>query len=138
MADTPTFFVPDAKPGMEEELYAHYARACNADVPPPGKRIYSVGFRHNSIDWIATVGETLTGTGTRTTGRGRQKREYSTSHRDPATVQAIFAGNPTYMAVTDGKQTQWANPLLLGKPSYILYFSTEKSGAAKSAQVQQK
>ncbi len=136
MAERPTFFVPNSKAGKEEELYARYAKVCNASVPALDTRIYSVGFRHDGVEWIATVGETLIGTGIRTVGRGRQKREYPTSHSDPATVQAIFAGSPTYMAVTDGFRTRWANPFLIGEPHYISYFPTETARAATSAEEQ--
>jgi hypothetical protein len=115
------FFVPGVSPETEEEVYAHLAKACQRPVPAVERRVYSITYVHDGIEWIATVGETLSGTGRRTVRRGGKKVEQSTSHSDPATVQAIFAGVP-YMVFTNGFRTAWANPFLAGEPRNVRYF----------------
>lgn len=118
----PTFFLPGAKPGSEEETYAELARVCRASVPEPDKRIYSIEYAHDGVEWTATVGETLQGVERRTVRRKGQRTERTTSHGDSATVRAIFTGIP-YMVVTDGYRTRWANPFLAGEPRRVTYFS---------------
>ena len=122
MPEAPMFFLPGAKPGSEEETYANLAGVCRADVPDPDKRIYSIEYVHDGVDWTATVGETLQGVERRTVRRKGQRTETTTSHGDSATVRAIFAGIP-YTVVTDGDRTRWANPFLAGEPRRVTYFS---------------
>lgn len=57
----PAFFLPQCPPESEERVYAHIARSCDRDVPPIGRRIYSISFEHDGIVWTATVGEHLRG-----------------------------------------------------------------------------
>jgi hypothetical protein len=116
-----TFFVPGVPPETEEEVYAHFASVCKRPVPAVEHRVYSITYGHDGIEWTVTVGETLTGRGRRTVRRGGKKVEQSTSHSDPATVRAIFAGVP-YLVVTDGVHTRFANPFMAGEPRNVRYF----------------
>jgi hypothetical protein len=126
MAEAPVFFLPGATPDTEETLYAQFAKLCRSAVPSFDRRIYSITYMHDAVEWTATVGEPLSGTGRKTVRRRGQKIEQTTSHGDPATVRAIFAGVP-YMVVTDGFRTRWANPFLAGKPHHVTHFSPSKT-----------
>ena len=128
MAGAPVFFLPGTTSDKEDALYAQFAKMCRSAVPSFDKRIYSITYMHDGVEWTATVGESLRGTGRKTVRRRGQKIEQTTSHSDPATVRAIFAGVP-YMVVTDGFQTRWANPFLAGKPQYVTYFSPSKTAS---------
>ena len=109
MPEAPVFFLPDSTPDSEEVGYARLAALCGSAVPSPDKRIYSITYSHDGIEWTATVGKSLSGTSRKIVRRRGQRVEQTKSHSDPATVRAIFAGVP-YMVVTDGVRTQWANP----------------------------
>lgn len=117
MSETPKFFLlPFADtPAQAEHMYAHFAEVCHRDVPAMAQRIYSITFKHNSEEWIATVGETLEGIAQPIEGRGRQKTETNYPLSDPATVLASFRENliwssPTRLAGTSaqsGKASSW-------------------------------
>jgi hypothetical protein len=119
----PPFFVPDSKPGNDEEAYEELAAMCNRGVPARDARIYSITYAHDGTEWTATVGEQLHGIRRRTVrSRGRRvEREQPVS--DSATVLAIFAGVP-YVVVTNAGLTAsvrstWVNPFMAGIPKAI-------------------
>jgi hypothetical protein len=93
--------------------------------PPPDKRIYSIDFVHDGTHWTATVGEILKGTSTRLRTRGGRRVEVTTPVSDPATVLAIFAGNPYMVATTGGiaVRSAWVNPFMAGIPTRMVYFA---------------
>ena len=130
MLSNPTFFVPYAKPGKDEELYANFAASCGRAIAPRDARVYRIWFTHDSEDWTATVGEPLRGTSVRFSGRGRSKVEHKTHMEDSAVVMAIFAEAP-YMVCTDsgfsdrGRHSKWVNPFMAGIPTGVEYFSIE-------------
>ena len=75
------------------------AQACDREVPPIGKRIYSISFEHDGILWTATVGEHLRG---RKSVRGKEAVEWHIG--DPALVLAIFPRVPyCIMTYSNGK-----------------------------------
>ena len=126
--EAPVFFVPDRSSDEQEAEYADLAKVCNCLVPPLGKRIYSIQYKHDSVNWIATVGQTLRGKSLTQRRRGKEKYYQETSHGDPATVLAIFDASPCFMVFTDGgfasrSRTAWANPFMAGKPDHVEYFT---------------
>lgn len=125
MTESPNFFVPGTEPGTEEAVYAELAKSCGATIADPDKRVYSITFMRDGVEWTATVGELLHGIGRKRVGRRGTKNEQQISHSDPATVRAIFAGVP-YQVKTDGVRTQWANPFLAGQPVRVRHFSPPK------------
>lgn len=120
------FFVPHAEPESAERIYTELAQFARSAVPPAGKRIASIHFRHDGDDWNATVGERLTGMRVETKRRKAGKVTVRTPLSDAAVVLAIFEGYP-YMVVTDarplgGKPSYWVNPFLAGQPTFVTYF----------------
>jgi len=110
------FFVPGVPAEKTGQQYAVLAEQCGVPVPPPGERIQSITFHHDQVDWVATVGELLQGSDTEPDRHGRMK-DFPATASDPATVRAIFAGDP-YMVMTDAKpagtaESAWENPLPL-------------------------
>ena len=123
----PRFFVPAATPENEESVYANFAEACRAAVPPRERRIYSITYVHDGEEWTATVGKELRGVRRRTVRRRGQSTEQETRVSDPALVLAIFAGYP-YMVVTNagidpGVRSAWVNPFMAGQPRSVTYFA---------------
>lgn len=123
----PQFFVPGSNPDNCEETYASYAKWCGKSVPPSTQRLYSITYVHNGDEWVATVGETLSGK-----GYPKQKRRGNAHQRtmflsDPAMVLAIFPGDP-YFVVTNHRiagnlRSAWENPFMAGRPTSVTYFS---------------
>jgi hypothetical protein len=115
------FFVPGVEPEAAESRYAELAATAGAPVAAPSERVRSVRFVRGAEEWIATVGEQLSGEMTaRTAGRSVRRASAPTRRvSDPATVQAIFAGDGSYLVVTDvhpvgeiGDST-WENPVTI-------------------------
>jgi len=71
MAD---FFIPNIAAADQEAAYRELAALVGAGVPQLERRISSISWRHDGVDWTATVGEGLRGAETVTKGRGRDKR----------------------------------------------------------------
>jgi hypothetical protein len=132
MAEIPEFFIPGVQLGKEEEKYAEFAKRYECKVQDFNQRIYSIEYRHDGWDWTAAVGQTLSATIIHTEGKRGQRRTVQDCDNDPATVLAIFAGDPTFKVVTDRFQTRFADPLHVGIAdcARVTYFSTRKSRAA--------
>ena len=129
MPEAPSFFVPGVNPEDQEEAYGDFATRCGRSLPPPEERIYSITFRHDGEEWVATVGKTLTGTGPAGFRKGKRlagSRELS----DPATVLAIFAGSPflvfTNKGPAAGVKSAWENPFMAGDLQSVAPFSTSR------------
>ena len=122
----PKFFIPNQSADDQESVYAQLAESVPVALPAPEKRIYSIRFRHDGIDWTATVGETLAGTSIKTVGRGTSKREVSSPVRDTALVVAIFSGNPFFVftdgGLARGSRSAWQNPFMAGIPYEVSHF----------------
>jgi hypothetical protein len=131
MPDAPAFFVPNATPENQEGLYASFAQRCGCAVPVPGKRIFSIRYVHDGVEWTATVGQELHGV-KQVTSRSRGKKMVRTVQTsDPATVLAIFDGVPCFLVVTNHRipinvGSRWENPFLAGRPLEVTYFSAKQ------------
>lgn len=117
----PAFFVPKCDPDKQEETYVDWAKAVNGGVADPDRRIYSITWRHDGIEWTATVGEQLRGTETITKGRGRMKKEITVPRHSSDTVLAIYEGDP-FMIVHDSNSRTWNWPIYAGRPSSVVRF----------------
>jgi hypothetical protein len=134
MTDVPSFFVPHFEPDKQESAYAELALSFKAALPATDKRIYSIAFRHDGEDWLATVGQQLKGMRIDTVRRRGKTVERRHRLSDSATVVAIFAGGP-FLVVTnhllagDGPNvgSKWANPIRVGNPQSITYFAGDKN-----------
>lgn len=117
----PEFFIPFVEAENQEEAYRQIAAHIGAAPRALGDRIYSMTWRHDGVVWTATVGETLKGTATVTTGRGRDRREREVPRSTNDTVLAIFPGSPGLIA-HDGKSGYWNMPILTGEPLGMVRF----------------
>jgi hypothetical protein len=124
MPGAPVFFVPMISQADQEAAYAALAQFCSCSVPSVERRIYSITFIHDAEEWVATVGQNLTGTSRRRVRSKGKTIEKVTGLSDPAVVLAIFPGN-TYVVATNARppQSQWENPFFAGGPRSITYFA---------------
>ena len=116
----PAFFLPQCLPESEEAVYAHIAESCVREVPPIGRRIYSIDFEHDGIVWTATVGEHLRG---RKSVRVRGKETVEWNIGDPALVLAIFPRVP-YCVVTYSNGKSHFGSIFYVTPRGVELFST--------------
>jgi hypothetical protein len=121
------FFVPGAPREAAELVYARLAVSCGRPVPLPKERIREIRWSHDEDEWVATVGQKLSGSRLRVRRRGGDFVEVSTPLHDLATVRAIFPGT-SYMVVTDSHPmgtfvSYWNNPFMAGEPTVILKFA---------------
>lgn len=121
------FFVPFSEDDEAETLYEGFAQLCGRPIPPVAERLYGIKWVHDGQEWVAEVGQRLRGVERRMRQRRGQRTEVSTPLRDPATVLAIFPGNPYYV-VTDhfpgrGLASRWANPFMAGRPTSTVRFT---------------
>jgi hypothetical protein len=120
------FFLPRASDDEQaERLYDALAEFAGTEPAPPGRREQSVSFTHEGAEWVAAVGEELTGRRrTQQLRRGElieRTEELSSSSR----VLAIYPGTP-FVVVTDaqpitGAASEWANPFT-ARPVRVTYF----------------
>jgi len=120
----PSFFVPFAQDDRQEEMYAACAELAGIAPRPLNERVYSMVWRHDGVRWTATVGETLRGTETVTTGRGRNRQEREVHRSTEDTVMAIFPGTPGFI-VHDNKSKRWNLPIFTGQAISIALFDLE-------------
>ena len=114
------FFVPGAEPDRSEARYAELAATVDAVVLRPADRVLSVRFPQGAEEWVATVGERLSGQLTaRTDRRPAPRASRSAPARevsDPATVLAVFDMGDRYLVLTDARplgtidDSTWDNP----------------------------
>ena len=116
----PAFFLPQCPPESEEGVYAHIAESCVREVPPIGRRIYSISFEHNGIVWTATVGEHLRG---RKSVRVRGKETGEWNIGDPALIVAIFPTVP-FCVVTYSNGKSCFEQIFYATPFGVELFST--------------
>ena len=134
MSKPPRFFVPAATQDNEEAVYAELARSCRCAVPPLGRRIYSITYRHDGDEWTATVGDRLHGVRRRSRRSRGRSIERIARLDDPATVLAIFEGVPL-MVVTNhrlfpGSRSAWESPFMVGQSTSVRYFSQDDPEAS--------
>jgi hypothetical protein len=125
------FFVPDGdgKPVQDEAIYAALAELGRSAPQPADRRTRSITWTSRGEDWTATVGARLRGVKVtrRPPSRGGPRTERLD---DPATVLAIFPGDP-YMVVTNQglgvQRSAWVNPIMTSRnPSAVEYFDAPK------------
>jgi hypothetical protein len=116
----------DLDPAEVESTYARLAEA--AGCPLPDRRVESITYVHDGVDWTATVGRTLRGV--KVSRRRRQGRtvEVKEQTSDPATVVAILPGAPwmvwTSKAPLGPDRSGWVNPFMAGGPTSVTYFDS--------------
>jgi len=127
MSKTPAFFVPAATSENQEQVYANFAKWCNAPVPKQSERVYSITFVHDDEQWTATVGMRLQGVRRHSSRSQGKKVMQTTELSDQATVLSIFPDNPfkvvTNQGIVEHINSAWENPFFVGRPNSILYFS---------------
>jgi hypothetical protein len=121
-AAMPGFFVPFVEADVQEEAYKEIADYIGASPRAPADRVYSMTWRHHRTVWTATVGETLRGVETVTTGRGRTRQQREVPRHSNDTVLAIFPGNPGLIA-HDNRSRSWNMPILTGEAWNIVKFN---------------
>ena len=124
MAD---FFIPNTPSENAEVLFVQWAGWCRVAVPPPDERVYEIEWTHDGDNWIATIGRQLRGRRIRRRRRKQGTVDVTQPLSDPATVLAIFPGDP-YFVVTDARPvgsvvSEWANPFMAGRPSAVRRFA---------------
>jgi hypothetical protein len=112
----PAFFLPHCPVEHQEGSYAHIAKGCECDVPPEGKRVFSIGFEHGGIVWIATVGKNLRGRKHKEDGRWRDIR-------DTALVLAIFPGEPYCVVIYPGSNSHFRGMRIYAIPTGVALFA---------------
>lgn len=126
----PQFFLPPPFHNRSEDNYLKFARWCNCSIPTDDRRVFSITFKHNGVEWTATVGEQLHGTRRHPV---KSKAFIPPPDRleplnDPATVLAIFEGNPFFVVTNKGYdpdvRSLWENPFMAGQPESVHYFAT--------------
>lgn len=120
----PKFFVPFIEPEKQEDAYRLFAEMCGTWPRPFNERTYSIVWRHDGVIWTATVGETLRGIETISTGKGRNRLEREVPRSSDDTVLAIFSGHPGLIA-HDNKSKRWNLPILTGEALNLVRFDRE-------------
>jgi hypothetical protein len=97
------------------------AKGCECDVPPIGKRAFSISFEHGGIVWIATVGKNLRGRKSilvkhKETGRWRDIH-------DTALVLAIFPGEPYCVVTYPGSNSHFRGMRIYAIPTGVALFA---------------
>jgi hypothetical protein len=115
---TMNFFLPGHDdPAEAEARYAEIADASQTGLPSVDKRVYSIAFVHDGIDYVATVGAPRQATKWRRKRNGRRDETREPSHyASGGVVLAIFESEPFLVFEVPGR-SEWANPALVGRSS---------------------
>ena len=109
------FFFRRAGDGEQaERLYEALAEFAGAEPAPADRRVHSIAFSHDGAQWVARVGEELSGRRTTQQLRRGELIERTEHLSSSSRVLAIYPGTP-YVVVTDaqpitGTPSEWANP----------------------------
>ena len=120
------FFLPRAGDDEQaERLYDALAEFAGTEPAPPGRRVQSVSFTHEGAEWVAAVGEELSGRRTTQQLRRGELIERTEVLSSSSRVLAIYPGTP-FVVVTDaqpitGAASEWANPFT-ARPDRVTYF----------------
>ncbi|NEK59394.1 hypothetical protein GCU56_16170 [Geodermatophilus sabuli] len=112
-----TFFLPRASDDEQaERLYDALAEFAGCEPAPPGQRVQSIAFTQDGAEWVAEVGEALSGRRTTRQLRRGEVLERTEELGSTSRVLAIYPGSP-FVVVTDaqpitGTPSEWANPFL--------------------------
>ncbi len=109
------FFLPRASDDEQaERLYEALAEFAGCEPAPPGRRVRSIAFTEDGAQWVAEVGEELSGLRTTRRLRRGEPIERTETLTSTARVLAVYPGTP-FVVVTDaqpitGTPSEWANP----------------------------
>ena len=97
------FFIPAARSKQEaESVYENIAEFISEPIVPANERIYSVAYKHNGMNMVATVGKSCD--------------DYYNETKP--TVIAIFKGNPYKICLADRGVIR-GEPIFVGEGSVI-------------------
>lgn len=120
------FFLPRASDDEQaERLYGALAEFAGCEPAPPGQRVQSISFTHGGAEWVAEVGEELSGRRTTQQLRRGELIERTETLTSTSRVLAVYPGTP-FVVVTDaqpitGTPSEWANPFL-AQPDRVTCF----------------
>jgi hypothetical protein len=120
------FFLPRAGDDEQaERLYDALAEFAGCEPAPPGRRVAAITFTQDGAEWVAAVGEELTGRRTTQQLRRGEFIERTEELSSSSRVLAVYPGTP-FVVVTDaqpitGEPSEWANPFQ-AQPDRVTYF----------------
>ena len=120
------FFLPRASDDEQaERLYDALAEFAGCEPAPPGQRVQSIVFTADGAQWVATVGEELSGRRTTQQLRRGELIERTEELTSASRVLAVYPGSP-FTVVTDaqpitGTPSEWANPFTV-QPDRVTLF----------------
>ncbi|MCZ2813133.1 hypothetical protein O2W15_17005 [Modestobacter sp. VKM Ac-2979] len=126
MAAMVAFFLPRASDDEQaERLYEALAEFAGCEPAPPGQRVHSIAFGQEGAQWVAEVGEQLSGRRTTQQLRRGELIERTEELSSPTRVLAVYPGTP-FVVVTDaqpitGASSEWANPFTAA-PDQVTWF----------------
>ena len=125
------FFLPRASDAEQaERLYDALAEFAGCEPAPAGRRVHSIAFTQDGAQWVAEVGEELSGRRTTQQLRRGELVERTEHLSSSSRVLAVYPGTP-FVVVTDaqpitGTPSEWANPFS-AEPDQVTWFDV--SGA---------
>ncbi len=125
------FFLPRASDAEQaERLYDALAEFAGCAPAPAGQRVHSIAFTQDGAEWVAEVGEELSGRRTTQQLRRGELVERTEHLSSSSRVLAVYPGTP-FVVVTDaqpitGIPSEWANPFS-AEPDQVTWF--DASGA---------
>ncbi|MGZ4549795.1 MAG: TMEM175 family protein [Blastococcus sp.] len=120
------FFLPRASDDDQaERLYDALAEFAGCEPAPADRRVHAIAFTHDGAQWVAEVGEALSGVRTTQQLRRGELLERTEHLSSSSRVLAVYPGTP-FVVVTDaqpitGAASEWANPFL-AQPDRVTYF----------------
>ena len=120
------FFLPRASDDEQaERLYDALAEFAGCEPAPPAGRVHSIAFTHDGAQWVAEVGEELSGQRTTQQLRRGELIERTEVLTSTSRVLAVYPGTP-YVVVTDaqpitGNPSEWANPFTAQPDEVVLF-----------------
>ncbi len=120
------FFLPRASDDEQaERLYDALAEFAGCEPAPPGQRVQSIAFTEDGAQWVAAVGEQLSGRRTTQQLRRGELIERIEELSSPTRVLAVYPGTP-FVVVTDaqpitGTPSEWSNPFT-ARPDQVTLF----------------
>jgi hypothetical protein len=120
------FFLPRATDDEQaERLYDALAEFAGCVPASVDRRVHSIAFTSDGAQWVAEVGEELSGRRTTQHMRRGEVIERTQHLSSSSRVLAIYPGSP-FVVVTDaqpitGTPSEWANPFE-ARPDRVTYF----------------
>jgi hypothetical protein len=121
------FFLPGVDdPAQAEAEYAALAESIGYPLPSRDKRVYSISFKHDGVDYLATVGKIRESAKWPRTRSGRDTGGPPVKGRVGAGVVAIFEGQP-FKVFEVPSPSGWGNPFLVGRQALrrVEYFEAD-------------